>query len=157
MPSTYADESCVLVIFGASGDLTKRKLVPALYSLARDGDAARAFGVVGVAAPRDPDATSSARHARGVDKFARRQPPSTGALWDDASPQGSTTPNGAFEDPGLREAQARPRELESSTDRWTTGSSTCRPRPPSIRLISTMLGEAGLSTRGTVTEARLRG
>ena len=27
---------CTMVIFGASGDLTKRKLVPALYSLARD-------------------------------------------------------------------------------------------------------------------------
>ena len=26
---------CALVIFGASGDLTKRKLVPALYNLAR--------------------------------------------------------------------------------------------------------------------------
>ena len=27
-------EPCVMVIFGASGDLTKRKLFPALYSLA---------------------------------------------------------------------------------------------------------------------------
>ena len=26
---------CVMVMFGASGDLTKRKLVPALYNLAR--------------------------------------------------------------------------------------------------------------------------
>ena len=30
------DASC-LVIFGASGDLTQRKLIPALYSLAHDG------------------------------------------------------------------------------------------------------------------------
>ena len=29
-------EPCTVVIFGASGDLTKRKLVPALYSLARE-------------------------------------------------------------------------------------------------------------------------
>ena len=28
-------EPCAMVIFGASGDLTKRKLVPALYTLAR--------------------------------------------------------------------------------------------------------------------------
>jgi glucose-6-phosphate 1-dehydrogenase len=27
-------DSCVLVIFGASGDLTKRKLIPGLYNLA---------------------------------------------------------------------------------------------------------------------------
>jgi glucose-6-phosphate 1-dehydrogenase len=29
-----AGESCLLVIFGASGDLTRRKLIPGLYNLA---------------------------------------------------------------------------------------------------------------------------
>ena len=29
-------DPCVMVIFGASGDLTKRKLIPALYNLAKD-------------------------------------------------------------------------------------------------------------------------
>src|SRR5690348_16909825 len=38
-----------MVIFGASGDLTKRKLVPALYSLARDRLLPPIFNVVGVA------------------------------------------------------------------------------------------------------------
>ena len=38
-----------MVIFGASGDLTKRKLVPALYSLARDRLLPPMFNVVGVA------------------------------------------------------------------------------------------------------------
>jgi glucose-6-phosphate 1-dehydrogenase len=39
---------CTMVIFGASGDLTKRKLVPALYHLARQGLLPDAFAVVGV-------------------------------------------------------------------------------------------------------------
>ena len=30
-------DPCVFVIFGASGDLTQRKLIPGLYSLAHDG------------------------------------------------------------------------------------------------------------------------
>ena len=30
-------DSCVLIIFGASGDLTKRKLIPGLYDLACEG------------------------------------------------------------------------------------------------------------------------
>ncbi|MGB6773811.1 MAG: hypothetical protein WBE45_05490, partial [Terriglobales bacterium] len=30
-------DSCVLIIFGASGDLTKRKLIPGLYNLACEG------------------------------------------------------------------------------------------------------------------------
>ena len=38
---------CTAVIFGANGDLTKRKLLPALYSLARDRRLSAGFAVVG--------------------------------------------------------------------------------------------------------------
>ena len=41
-------ESCVLVIFGASGDLTRRKLLPALYDLACLGCMNPSFDVLGV-------------------------------------------------------------------------------------------------------------
>jgi len=41
-------EPCVLVVFGASGDLTRRLLVPALYNLACDGLLATDFAVLGV-------------------------------------------------------------------------------------------------------------
>lgn len=40
---------CVMVILGAAGDLTKRKLIPALYNLAKENLLAREFAVVGVA------------------------------------------------------------------------------------------------------------
>ena len=42
-------EPCVVVIFGASGDLTKRKLLPALYHLEQAGLLPAEFAVVGVA------------------------------------------------------------------------------------------------------------
>jgi glucose-6-phosphate 1-dehydrogenase len=42
-------DPCVLVIFGASGDLTRRKLFPALYSLAVRRLLPERFGIVGVA------------------------------------------------------------------------------------------------------------
>jgi glucose-6-phosphate 1-dehydrogenase len=42
-------EPCVLVIFGASGDLTRRKLFPALYALALRGLLPEPFAVVGTA------------------------------------------------------------------------------------------------------------
>ena len=42
-------DPCVMVIFGASGDLTKRKLIPALYNLAKDHLLSRNFAVVGIA------------------------------------------------------------------------------------------------------------
>src|SRR4051812_9753730 len=40
---------CILLIFGASGDLTKRLLVPALYNLACDGLLAENCAVLGAA------------------------------------------------------------------------------------------------------------
>ncbi|MCH8017002.1 MAG: glucose-6-phosphate dehydrogenase, partial [Acidobacteria bacterium] len=42
-------EPCTMVIFGASGDLTKRKLVPALYSLAQQSLLPGGFSIVGAA------------------------------------------------------------------------------------------------------------
>ena len=53
---TTTDESvgqtappCAMVIFGAAGDLTKRKLIPALYNLAKAKLLSRNFAIVGVA------------------------------------------------------------------------------------------------------------
>jgi glucose-6-phosphate 1-dehydrogenase len=39
---------CVMVIFGATGDLTARKLLPALYNLAKSNLLSREFAIVGV-------------------------------------------------------------------------------------------------------------
>ena len=41
-------DPCVMVIFGATGDLTKRKLFPALYNLAKEKFLPENFAVVGV-------------------------------------------------------------------------------------------------------------
>jgi len=41
-------DACVMVIFGATGDLTKRKLFPALYNLAKDGFLPEKFAIIGV-------------------------------------------------------------------------------------------------------------
>ena len=48
MPPMPKGESCVLVIFGASGDLTRRKLMPALYDLETLGGMHPDVDVVGV-------------------------------------------------------------------------------------------------------------
>ena len=56
-----AAEPCALTIFGASGDLTQRKLFPALYSLAFRNLLPDEFGVVGVA-----------RTAMGDDEFREK-------------------------------------------------------------------------------------
>ena len=48
-PMTKAAARCVLVLFGASGDLTKRKLVPALFNLAKANLLPDNFAILGVA------------------------------------------------------------------------------------------------------------
>ncbi len=42
-------QPCTLVIFGATGDLTRRKLIPALYNIAADGELPTSLKVVGFA------------------------------------------------------------------------------------------------------------
>ena len=49
-------DPCAIVIFGASGDLTRRKLIPALYELASCGSLARRFAIVGYARSEMSDA-----------------------------------------------------------------------------------------------------
>ena len=49
MPNRADD--CILVIFGASGDLTRRKLLPAVYNLAEADLLPKRFAIVGVARP----------------------------------------------------------------------------------------------------------
>jgi len=47
--SERSPDPCIVVIFGASGDLTKRKLLPALYHLQQAGNLPEKFAVLGVA------------------------------------------------------------------------------------------------------------
>ena len=58
-------EPCLLVIFGASGDLTKRLLMPAFYNLVCDGLLSANFAIVGTA--MDELTTESFREKMSVD------------------------------------------------------------------------------------------
>ena len=48
MPDESNQAGCLVVIFGASGDLTKRKLVPALYHLWDNGMLPSNVAIMGV-------------------------------------------------------------------------------------------------------------
>src|ERR1700730_733969 len=55
--NSRAAASCTIVIFGASGDLTKRKLIPALYEIATQKPPTPRFAVIGFArTPTSDDA-----------------------------------------------------------------------------------------------------
>jgi glucose-6-phosphate 1-dehydrogenase len=61
-------EPGVVVIFGASGDLTKRKLLPALFHLEQAGLLPKEFGIVGVAR-RDLGASFAEDMKKGILEF----------------------------------------------------------------------------------------
>ena len=77
-------ERCILVIFGASGDLTKRLLMPALYNLACDGLLPRSFAIVGIALDELTTDSFRLRMARDIKTFNTRKDFDQVA-WDDLS------------------------------------------------------------------------
>ena len=74
------DASC-LVIFGASGDLTQRKLIPGLYSLAHDGLLPAGQTIIGYARPEYTDDAFRMAMREACDKFARTKPVDD-AIWE---------------------------------------------------------------------------
>ncbi len=64
-------EACALVIFGASGDLTRRKLFPALYALAYRSLLPERFAVVGVARTEQSTRQFTVAMRKGVKEHAR--------------------------------------------------------------------------------------
>lgn len=67
-------DPCVLVIFGATGDLTARKLVPALYNLARNGQLPAHFACVGFARRDKSDEQFREEMQQAVSEFSRVKP-----------------------------------------------------------------------------------
>jgi glucose-6-phosphate 1-dehydrogenase len=74
MRSANPSPPATVVIFGASGDLTQRKLVPALHTLNCEGYLSLATHIVGVARSTLSDAAFCDRLFEGVSAYARRPP-----------------------------------------------------------------------------------
>ena len=64
-------DPCILVIFGASGDLTAKKLMPALYSLSLRRLLPENFAIVGVARSAESDDAFRERMKQAVKAYAR--------------------------------------------------------------------------------------
>ena len=95
-----AYEPCTIVIFGASGDLTVRKLIPALYHLYIEGQMPEQFRVVGFARREKTDESWRGEMKVGIEKFSRSQKMDN-AQWDSFAAnlsyhQGDLTDAGAY-------------------------------------------------------------
>jgi glucose-6-phosphate 1-dehydrogenase len=72
--------SCAFIIFGVTGDLTSRKIAPALYELASDNLLPEEFFIFGFARREWNDQGMRSHLSEAIQKYARTQPVDTAAL-----------------------------------------------------------------------------
>ncbi len=82
LPPILIPSPCTLVLFGATGDLTRRKLIPALYNLALDGFLPPGFTILAVARRPFSDEQFRSDLLAEVRAHSRRQPVSD-EVWRD--------------------------------------------------------------------------
>ena len=92
---------CSIVIFGASGDLTARKLIPALYHLFKDKQMPPSFRVVGFARREKTDDSWRQELRAALEQFSRTKPVDD-KVWTEFAKnisycQGDITDTGAYE------------------------------------------------------------
>jgi glucose-6-phosphate 1-dehydrogenase len=85
----------VVVIFGASGDLTARKLIPAVYNLGHDNLLPTDFHLVGYGRKPIPDEEFRTLAADAIKEFSRREPDAS--VWDRVAAN-TTYVDGGYDD-----------------------------------------------------------
>src|SRR5438309_5750625 len=63
-----------LAIFGGTGDLAKRKLLPALYNLAHEGSLPERFNLIGISRAEKPHEDFKAEMRDSIEQFSRTKP-----------------------------------------------------------------------------------
>jgi len=139
-------EPALMVIFGASGDLTRRKLLPALYSLTRDRLLPSRFAIVGFARKPMSDEAFRDEMRGAVDELARRRPVDP-ALWSTFAGHLFYQP-GAYDDPASFAAlKTRLEEIERSLGLPGNRVFYLSTPPSSFAAVVRGLGQAGLAPR----------
>jgi glucose-6-phosphate 1-dehydrogenase len=94
-------EPCSIVIFGASGDLTSRKLIPALYHLVKEKQMSPEYRIIGFARREKTDDSWRQELREALNQFSRTKPVDE-AVWQEFSKrifycQGDITDPAAYE------------------------------------------------------------
>ena len=143
-------DACVVVIFGASGDLTRRKLMPALYNLAMSRSLPGGFAVVGQARREKSHEQFRVEMKEAVGRFSRRKPIDQ-AVWNDFE-RGISYVAGTFEDPQTY-ARLRDHLAQLDRERGTRGNRLFYFAVPPAEF-GTIVN--GLRSADLVTDARAR-
>lgn len=71
--NTHTPQPCTLVIFGGGGDLSRRKLLPAVFNQAMDGELPNNFAVLGFAIEQMDDSSYRDFARKGIEQFSRQK------------------------------------------------------------------------------------
>jgi glucose-6-phosphate 1-dehydrogenase len=116
----HSADPCVIVIFGVTGDLAHRKLLPALYNLAVERRLPANSAIVGFARRELSDDVFREQARESIEKFSRNKPSQRPALWD-TFVKGLFYVQSNFDDPeGFRTLAARLTEVDA--ERGTLGN-----------------------------------
>jgi glucose-6-phosphate 1-dehydrogenase len=143
-------DPCNVVFFGASGDLVKRMLMPAMYNL-RLGDILPAnYGIVGFSRSEFDDEQFRDEMHKSIDEFSRTGP-AKDPLWSDFAKRLSYI-SGGFDDPAAF-AQLRKQIETNDAELGTSGNRLFYlSTPPSLfAIIIDMLEDAGLGPKNNKT------
>jgi glucose-6-phosphate 1-dehydrogenase len=135
--------STVLVIFGATGDLAHRKLLPALYNLAHDGSLPERFELIGVARRDLSDDVFREDARQSIERYSRRKPDPAvlAGLLD-----GLRYISGSFDDDGAyRELDRTLRQFDEKCGRTMNRVFYMATAPEFFPVIVGKLGSDGLS------------
>ena len=142
-----------VVIFGASGDLTKRKLVPALYNLLLERHLSR-ISIVGCSRSDLGDEAFRERAREGVDAFSRRRPIDDD-LWQSLAPAVHYQPV-TYDDPATFRTLRERLEAIEKQHNLPGNRLFYLSTPPSVFApVIRNLGEAGLVDPGGSPFARV--
>jgi glucose-6-phosphate 1-dehydrogenase len=134
-----------LVIFGATGDLARRKLFPAVYNLAHDGALPERFNLVGIARGEMTDAEFRDMAAAAVRSFSRR-PPDRWVL--ERLLENVRYVSGSFDDPAVYDRLAGcASELDANADIPFNRVFYLATAPSFFETITELLGAKGLNAR----------
>jgi glucose-6-phosphate 1-dehydrogenase len=137
-------EPATIVIFGASGDLTRRKLVPALHTLGCEGHLPAAVRVLGVARSELTDQALRDQLLEGVRDYSRAKP-GICSLWPTFAERVSYLA-GDYDDPETyRRLAGRLAELDAEAGTGGNRLFYLATPPGLYPSIVAQLGEAGLA------------
>jgi len=132
-----------VIIFGATGDLTHRKLVPALYNLAVDGLLPANFSLVSAARRDYTDEAFRAELKSSIEKFSRRKPLNA-QVWQEFSSHSFYVPC-AFDDPaGYERLRLRLAEIDKNAGLQSERIFYLATSPDYFATIAQQLKQAGL-------------